>query len=100
MRRPLRLDDVARVGIEPGEDRPGVAIDERMPVAHEHRESHAHPDLFRRPRDGLGFLDRRHRAVEAGVMRHDRTRPGARGAGERGERAEVRVDRRHRAELQ
>ncbi len=77
-----------------------VAIDERIAVAHEHREGHAHADLVRRARDRARLLDRGHRSVEAGVMGHDRARPAARRAAERGERAEIGVDRRHRREPQ
>ena len=77
-----------------------VAIDQRIAVAHEDGEGHPHADVARRAGDFARLLDRRHRPVEAGVVRHDRARAAARRAAEGGERAEIGVDRRHRREPQ
>ena len=77
-----------------------IAVDERIAVAHEDGEGHAHADVARRPGDFARLLDRRHRPVEAGVVRHDRAGAAARRSAESGERAEIGVDRRHRREPQ
>ncbi len=77
-----------------------VAIDQRIAVAHEDGERHAHADVGRRAGDFARLLDRRHRPVEAGVVRHDRAGAAARRPPEGGERAEIGIDRRHRGEAQ
>jgi hypothetical protein len=59
-------------------------VNQRVAVAHEHGERDAQADIPSRARGFAHFLDRRHRAVQARVMRHHRRRPGAGGASERG----------------
>ena len=99
-REELRLDHGARGLGQPVQYAVGGAVDQRIAVAHEDRERDADADLRRRPRHLARFLDRRHRALEPGVMRHHRPGPAAGRPPERGERAEIGVDRRHRRAAQ
>ena len=85
---------------QPRQQAAGIAIDQRIAVAHEDREGHAHADIARRPGDFARLLDRRHRPVEAGIVRHHRARAAPRRPAEGGERPEIGVDRRHRREPQ
>ena len=95
-----RSDGVARGVGQRVKERSMVAVDERIAVAHEDREGHAHADLVRRASNRARLLDRRHGPVEARVMRHDRARPAARRPAESRERAKIGVDRRHRGEAE
>ena len=99
-RAELRLDRAARRLGQLRQDAVGRAIDQRIAVAHEDGERHADADLRRRAGDFARLLDGRHRALKPGVMRHDRPGPGAGRPPERGERAEIGVDRRHRRAAQ
>ena len=96
----LGLDHRADVVRQFHQDAVFAFIDERVTIAHEHREGDAQADVPGGPGDFLGLVDRRHGPVKAGVVRHHRARAGARRASEGGDRAEIGVDRGHRGKAQ
>ena len=78
------------------ERRLGGAVNEGIAIAHEHGERYAHADFARGAGEDAGLADGIIGRVKARVVRHHRAGAAARGAAERGERAEIGIDRRHR----
>ena len=88
------LDGLTVVAGKSGENRFGVAIDDRILVAHGQREGDADADVGCSPRDRLGFIEDGHRSARSCVVNHHRRAAGLRRPRQRGGRGQVGIDRR------
>ncbi|MEY9237066.1 hypothetical protein ABIF78_009389 [Bradyrhizobium japonicum] len=86
------FDGLAVVTGEAGENRLGIAINDRILVPHREGKCHADADIGCRPRNRLGFIEQRHRPARAGVVHHHRRATSPGGTCQCGGRGQIGID--------